>query len=46
MHYNIIFPHFSTADYYMSEGQYLKNEDMNKLLRRSSDPKEYPHTHY
>ncbi len=36
--------HFSTADYYMSDGQYLKNEDMNKLLRRSSDPKEYPHT--
>ena len=36
--------HFSTNDYYMSEGQYLKTEDMNKLLRRSSDPKEYPHT--
>ena len=28
----------------MSSGQYLKNEDMDKLLRRSSDPKEYPYT--
>lgn len=36
--------HFSTSDYYMSEGQYLVTEDMNKLLRRSADPKEYPHT--
>ena len=36
--------HFSTDDYYMSSGQYLKNEDMDKLLRRSSDPKEYPYT--
>lgn len=36
--------HFSTNDYYMSEGQYLKTEDMNKLLKRSNDPKEYPHT--
>lgn len=36
--------HFSTDNYYMSEGQYLKTEDMNKLLRRSSNPDEYPHT--
>ena len=32
--------HFSTDDYYMSSGQYLKNEDMDKLLRRSSNTKE------
>ena len=36
--------YFSTDDYYMSEGQYLETEDMNKLLRRSSDPEEYPYT--
>lgn len=36
--------YFSTDNYYMSEGQYLKTEDMNKLLRRSSNPDEYPHT--
>lgn len=36
--------HFSTDDYYMSEGQYLKTDDLSKLLRRSDDPKEYPYT--
>lgn len=36
--------HFSTNDYYMSEGQYLKTDDMNKLLKRSSNPEEYPNT--
>lgn len=36
--------HFSTDNYYMSEGQYLKTEDMNKLLKRSSNPEEYPYT--
>lgn len=36
--------YFSTDDYYMSDGQYLKNDDMNKLLKRSDNPKEYPYT--
>lgn len=36
--------YFSTDEYYMSVGQYLKNEDMDKLLKRSEDPKQYPYT--
>ncbi len=36
--------HFSTNDYYMSEGQYLKTDDMNQLLKRSEDTSKYPYT--
>lgn len=36
--------HFSTDDYYMSEGQYLKTDDMNQLLKRSEDKSKYPYT--
>lgn len=36
--------HFSTNDYYMSEGQYLKTADLNQLLRRDADTSKYPHT--
>ena len=25
--------HFSTNDYYMSEGQYLKTDDMNQIIK-------------
>ena len=36
--------YFSTNDYYMSEGQYLKTDDMNQLLKRSEDTSKYPYT--
>lgn len=36
--------HFSTDDYYMSEGQYLKTTDLNQLLRRDADTSKYPYT--
>lgn len=36
--------HFSTSDYYMSEGLQLVKKDKDKLLKRSSDPDEYPYT--
>lgn len=36
--------YFSTSSYYMSEGQYLKLSNKTELVRRSSDPNEYPYT--
>lgn len=36
--------HFSTSEYYMSEGLQLVKKDKDKLLKRSSDPDEYPYT--
>ncbi len=36
--------HFSTSDYYMSEGLQLVQTDKDKLLKWSSDPKKYPYS--
>lgn len=36
--------HFSTSDYYMSEGLQLVQTDKDKLLRWSSDPQKYPYS--
>lgn len=36
--------HFSTSDYYMSEGLQLVKKDMDQLLKRSDDPDDYPYT--
>lgn len=36
--------HFSTSDYYMSEGQYLKTDDLKALMGRNEDPKKFPHS--
>ena len=36
--------HFSTSDYYMSEGLQLVQTDKDKLLKWSSDPEKYPYS--
>lgn len=36
--------HFSTSEYYMSEGLQLVKKDKDKLLKRADDPKQYPYT--
>lgn len=35
---------FSTDSYYLADGNLLTSDDLTALLRRSSDPEEYPHT--
>lgn len=36
--------HFSTSEYYMSEGQYLGLAELNQLLKRNKDASMYPYT--
>lgn len=36
--------HYSTSNYYMSEGQYFGYDQKNQLLKRSEDVNEYPYS--